>query len=325
MVVDDIGILVFADDQMAIGADGEVVAVVELVLALALEEQFDRVMAPAPPRDKLEDLAELALPAIGGADEQFIHAHVDTFAPGDQRGAARGRAVAQIICGRFDIIAIDPAHRIARPDGHIGRRPIARIRKAIDDHGLQLSAVVQTSGRLGNKPIKHAVAAILGQIDDARGRIDAGSFVVEPAHRLQWHRLDQPRRSCRDFEHPAMIEREPVAIALSRAGRRFLAGQPAAPWGNAPRTIADRARQRAEFAFHFERARIEHQIGRAAGDDRSVVCAIAMGERAARVVARDHFMVADKDDLIAAKRQAAHAIRLVGYRPAIGHGIAQAR
>ena len=50
-----------------------------------------------------------------------------------------------------------------------------------------------------------------------------------------------------------------------------------------------------------------------------------MGERAARVVARDHFMVADKDDLIAAKRQAAHAIRLVGYRPAIGHGIAQAR
>ena len=149
--------------------------------------------------------------------------------------------------------------------------------------------------------------------------------MVEPAHRLQRHRVDQPRRSCRDFEHPAMIERESVAIALSRAGRRFLAGQPAAPWGNAPRTIADRARQRAEFALHFERARIEDQIGRAAWDDRSVVCAIAMGEWAARIITRDEFMVADKDDLIAAKRQAAHAIRLVGYRPAIGHGIAQAR
>ena len=64
MVIDHFGILVFTDNQMAVRTHGEIVAVVELVFALALEKQFDLVGFAASAGDKSQDLAELSLATI---------------------------------------------------------------------------------------------------------------------------------------------------------------------------------------------------------------------------------------------------------------------
>ena len=148
--------------------------------------------------------------------------------------------------------------------------------------------------------------------------------MVEAAHRGQRHRLDEATRSGGHFEHPAMIPLQPVAIGLAGAGRRLLAGQPAAPRGHPARTVADRAAEAAELALHLQARGVEHDGGGAAGDEGAIALAEALGDRPARIVAGLKFMVAHQRDFPVTEVEAAHPVRPVGHGAAIVHRIAEA-
>ena len=204
MIVDDIGILVFAHDQVAVGRNREVVAIIELVFPLALEEQLDHVRPATATGDELEDLPQPLLSAVGRADVDCVGAHVDAFAARNRCRAQGDGARAQVVLRGLDIVELDPPHLVQCAHRHDRRIPVARIGDPLDDHRLQCAPGAQIAPFFRNEPIEDTVFAIFGQVDDARGGIDAGGLVVEAAHGGQRHGIDLSGRGSRDFEHPTM-------------------------------------------------------------------------------------------------------------------------
>ena len=138
--------------------------------------------------------------------------------------------------------------------------PVAAVGQPVDRQRLQPAALGQPALHVGNEAVEQPVLAVLGLVDDAGRRIDAGGLVVEPAHRLERHRIDRPGRRGRHLEHVAVLLVD-LAVGLEHA---LLAGQPRAPRRDPAGAVADRARERAELLLDRERARVEHQRGRAA-------------------------------------------------------------
>ena len=82
-VVDHIGVLIFANNKVAIRGNAQVVAEVELLFALAFKEELKAIWRTAATRYKAEDLAEFLGTAAGGAKIKLTIAHMQTLAACD--------------------------------------------------------------------------------------------------------------------------------------------------------------------------------------------------------------------------------------------------
>src|SRR5690606_22355046 len=80
VIADRLGILVLAHEQVSVGGDDEIVAEIELVAALALEEQLQPVTAAAGPQ--AEYLADLRCTAAGAAEIHLAFAHPHPLSAG---------------------------------------------------------------------------------------------------------------------------------------------------------------------------------------------------------------------------------------------------
>ena len=173
----------------------------------------------------------------------------------------------QIVAGRLHVLHVHPARgqAVPRDDGlpvrgglrlgrreRIGRRPrrvVARVQaRPVQGHQrLQPAPGRQASRLVGQVAVDQAVAGVLGLVDDAGRRIDGHGLVVEAAHRLQRHGLHRPRGRTRGH-----LEVVPVVLLVVVVGAlgRLLAGDPAAPRGEAAGAVADGAGEAEVVALH---------------------------------------------------------------------------
>ena len=197
MVVDDVGILVLAHQQMAVGHHRDIVAIIVKCGVSRFHEQVDHPgriafagKALVYGRHIAEDLPEFACTATGTGKVKFAATSVlapeNAFAPCEQRSPFCRTLFAQVVPGAFGIAERDPADAVllALADLHIC--PVTRVLDFGFDkrERLQPPAFGQHAFFIGYEPVQQPVLAVFGQIGDAGAWIDAGGFMIETAHGL---------------------------------------------------------------------------------------------------------------------------------------------
>src|SRR3990167_7920676 len=101
MIVDGVGILILANDEMPVGGDAEIVAEIEQRAIARFDEEIEQPRLIALARPALEtrgavahDLAELGDAAGGAAEEEFTAPEINAFAAREERCAGRMPALA---------------------------------------------------------------------------------------------------------------------------------------------------------------------------------------------------------------------------------------
>src|SRR5690606_12595460 len=168
-------------------------------------------------------------------------AHPHPFAALKEGRARRGAARAQVIVWRFDDVEIDPANLTPAAWRDRDTLPVAAVGQAADREGLQLAAFGQPPRRARQETVEQAVVLVLGHVDRAGARIDAGRLVTEAPHRLERPGIDEARGGSGHFEDV------PVFGGPSHHEPGLLASQPAAPRRDAAGAAAHRPGERAEL------------------------------------------------------------------------------
>ncbi|MNE36588.1 hypothetical protein D3C80_1304030 [compost metagenome] len=182
-------------------------------------------------------------------------------------------AMTQVVLGRFHVGHVDPldlAPVVDRPGAGVVVGTVGA-GLPLEGHGLQTSAARQLARNGRDEAVEEAVALILGQVGDAGAGVDADGLVVEAAHGLQRHGIDQTGRVGGDLEHPA------VGLGDVGVGGRldgFLAGQPTAPRRVAAAAVGRGADQRQVLTHRLTGFEVVDQGRRAAGQGAAVLVGV---------------------------------------------------
>src|SRR5690606_6025106 len=243
-------LLILAADDVTVRGDGDVVDIVQHGAVARLDEQLQHArlaglvrLALARAGDVAHDLAVTADAARGAGEIEVVAGPVDAFAAREDRRARGVAAQGQVAVGAFDVIQIDPAHGQALALTPQDIVPVAGVAARLIDQGqgLKTAARLQTA-RVGRQvAVEEALARVLGHVDDAGARVDAGGLVLEAAHGADRRRIDQAGGARRHLEHPAVV----LGQAILGPGHDLFAAEPRAPGGDAPGAV-DRCAAQAE-------------------------------------------------------------------------------
>jgi hypothetical protein len=286
-----------------------------------------------------EDLALLQGPAVRAHDVRRVVGPDDALASGEPRRARREPAVPEVVLGRIDILHVDPLGLERRSELDRRPAPVPRVQTVPTPHRhrLQPTAAVHVARRVRDEPVDQPVPAVLGQVHDARPRIDAHRLVVEPPHRL-----DRPRRRQRRLGNRRHLKHVPMilqAAVLTRPDHRLLTGQPGAPGRRAARAVAKRPAERQELRELLLPLRVVHDVRRAARRRNAVILARVVqiapphrahrspivAERAAFDVTRRQLVVAHNHRRPVGPLERRHPVGEPGHAQPVVHHLADPR
>jgi hypothetical protein len=171
-------------------------------------------------RPQPEDLAFARAPPEVAVKVEFALAHPDTFPARNTAApmaAPRRRRSSSGASGLSSVIQ-RPDTSCPAASATPSRLRVSAIPSSTSACSVPPSASLARTG--GDEAVEQPVVAVFGQVDDAGGRIDAGGFVVEAAHRGQRHRIDLPFGIGGHFEHPAVIAVGGATIGRAGLPRR---------------------------------------------------------------------------------------------------------
>ena len=322
---------------MSPGCDGDVVGHVDRLRVRAFHEQLQPVRRAVQTGNKAQHLTAADRPARGCGEIQFIVAPPDAFAPRNPGRAGGMTALGQVAIGRFDVVQIDPFDLLPVADSPGASVLIAGVGRggALPGHRLKPAALGQLAGRIGNEAIEQAGVVVFGQIDDAGAGIDADGLVIEAAHRLEGHGIDQAGRGRRHFEDPPMALGH---MGIGRRLQRFLAGQPTAPRRRPAAAVGGGSGQRQISADHPAGRQIIDDGGTAAGQGAAILVGVvapagvqqvkpfltksAGTEVAMQAAGAFQLVIDDQGHARPFQRETSHAVRLSGSEQAVVHRVA---
>ena len=320
------GAAVFAQDEAAARAPGDVVGIVEHGAAGRFVHQAKGFLA----RIVGEDLALAGGAAAGGTDVDETVSVPGAFAAHDA-GSALHQALrdhAAVLRAGDErlvrVLDVDPFHIPGRTRwladagvvvGVAGAGPgDAGIGRSHQFHHLQAPAERGPAADVGDEAVEAGGRAVLGFVDVAGHGVDGDGFVAEAAHVAQRHRLGGAGGG--HVEAVAVLLGV-VAVGVQAVGG-FLAGDPGVPGRGAAGAVADRAGDRGPARQPFLLFGGEHEVGRAAVALR-IVGQAGGCEGAGRAAL---FVVAHQHELVGVGSDHGHAVVQARGGYAIAHHVA---